>query len=174
LKNKSVRRIKGCEVFVENISIEWCNIQGRALVIIPHQSFPHSLPVWDEEATMTKTTSINETDTHNTADFVGNDTIIDPDTGEAINISNTGHGIVTEMNPVLVYGRENVFADDDNILPPSHIMKLRSTIQLDSERWAFSLEYLTTTTTTQPAAWTIQWRGSGRNIHDENPGDPER
>jgi hypothetical protein len=45
-------------------------------------------PVWDEQATSTSVTPINET--HRVAMFIGNGTMTVPDTGETINMTNNG------------------------------------------------------------------------------------
>src|SRR3712207_2848096 len=47
-----------------------------------------SQPVWDEQATSTSVTPINET--HRVATFIGNGTMTVPDTRETINMTNNG------------------------------------------------------------------------------------
>lgn len=126
-----------------------------------------SQPVWDEKATATGMTPINET--HTRVEFVGNGTIIDPDTGEAVDMNNTGYGIVTGMNPVLVYGRENVFAEDGDTTAityyeiarydPTTFQGMGIIIGVFDDNATGSLE---------PFNGMIV-----AGIHDDNPGDPE-
>jgi len=67
--------------------------------------------IWDEKATTTAATPINET--HTRIDFIGNGTMTVPDTGETINMSNTGYAIVTGRENVFAYGKEYVTSEDD-------------------------------------------------------------
>jgi hypothetical protein len=73
-------------------------------------------PVWDEQATSTSVTSINET--HRVATFIGNGTMTVPDTGETINMTNNGTAFISFVpgytETVSTYGREYVFSEDDN------------------------------------------------------------
>jgi hypothetical protein len=73
-------------------------------------------PVWDEQATSTSVTSINET--HRVATFIGNGTMTVPDTGETINMTNNGTAFISFVpgynETVSAYGREYVFSEDDN------------------------------------------------------------
>ncbi len=73
-------------------------------------------PVWDERATSTSVTSINET--HRVATFIGNGTMTVPDTGETINMTNNGTAFISFVpgytETVSTYGREYVFSEDDN------------------------------------------------------------
>src|SRR5215217_4679286 len=50
-------------------------------------------PVWDEQATSTSVTQINET--HRIATFIGNGTMTVPDTGETINMTNNGTAFIS-------------------------------------------------------------------------------
>jgi hypothetical protein len=71
-------------------------------------------PIWDEQATTTGRTPINET--HSIVSFIGNGTMIVPDTGETINMTNNGSGLVSPVpgytDTVSAYGREHVFSED--------------------------------------------------------------
>lgn len=73
-------------------------------------------PVWDEQATSTSVTPINET--HRVVTFIGNGTITVPDTGETINMTNNGTAFISFVpgynETVSAYGREHVFSEDDN------------------------------------------------------------
>jgi hypothetical protein len=76
-------------------------------------------PIWDEQAITTGRTPINET--HSIVSFIGNGTMTVPDTGETINMTNNGTGLVSPVpgytDTVSAYGREHVFSsedDDDN------------------------------------------------------------
>jgi hypothetical protein len=73
-------------------------------------------PVWDEHATSTSVTPINET--HRIATFIGNGTMRVPDTGETINMTNNGTAFISfvpgYMETVSTYGREHVFSEADN------------------------------------------------------------
>src|SRR5215203_1829888 len=72
-------------------------------------------PVWDEQATSTSVTPINET--HRIATFIGNGTMTVPDTGETINMTNNGTAFISFVpgynETVGTYGREYVFSVDD-------------------------------------------------------------
>jgi hypothetical protein len=73
-------------------------------------------PVWDEQATSTSVTPINET--YRVATFIGNGTMTVPDTGETINMTNNGTAFISFVpgynETVSAYGREYVFSEDDN------------------------------------------------------------
>ena len=73
-------------------------------------------PIWDEQATSTSVTPINET--HRVATFIGNGTMIVPDTEETINMTNNGTAFISFVpgynETVSAYGREYVFSEDDN------------------------------------------------------------
>ncbi|HWS19454.1 MAG TPA: hypothetical protein VN239_02100, partial [Nitrososphaera sp.] len=73
-------------------------------------------PVWDEHATSTSVTPINET--HRIATFIGNGTMRVPDTGETINMTNNGTAFISFVpgytETVSTFGREHVFSEDDN------------------------------------------------------------
>jgi hypothetical protein len=75
-----------------------------------------SQPIWDEQATSTSVTPINET--HRVAIFIGNGTMTVPDTGETINMTNNGTAFISFVpgytDTVSAYGREYVFSEDDN------------------------------------------------------------
>ena len=75
-----------------------------------------SQPIWDEQATSTSVTPINET--HRVATFIGNGTMTVPDTGETINMTNNGTAFISFVpgyaDTVSAYGREYVFSEDDN------------------------------------------------------------
>jgi hypothetical protein len=75
-----------------------------------------SQPVWDEQATSTSVTPINET--HRVATFIGNGTMAVPDTRETINMINNGTAFISFMpgynETVSAYGREYVFSENDN------------------------------------------------------------
>jgi hypothetical protein len=68
-----------------------------------------SQPIWDEQATTTGRTTINET--HSIVSFIGNGTMTVPDTGETINMTNNGTALVSSETGS-AYGRENVFSED--------------------------------------------------------------
>src|SRR5918997_4320198 len=73
-------------------------------------------PIWDEQATSTSVTPINET--HRVATFIRNGTMTVPDTGETINMTNNGTAFISFVpgynETVSAYGREYVFSEDDN------------------------------------------------------------
>jgi hypothetical protein len=73
-------------------------------------------PVWDEHATSTSVTPINET--HRVATFIGNGTMTVPDTEEIINMTNNGTAFISFVpgytDTVSAYGSEYVFSEDDN------------------------------------------------------------
>jgi hypothetical protein len=73
-----------------------------------------SQPIWDEQATTTGMTTINET--HSIVSFIGNGTMTVPDTGETINMTNKGSGLVSPVpgyaETISAYGREHVFSED--------------------------------------------------------------
>jgi len=75
-----------------------------------------SQPIWDEQATTTGRTQINET--HSIVSFIGNGTMTVSDTGETINMTNNGSGLVSPVpgytDTVSAYGREYVFSEDDD------------------------------------------------------------
>jgi archaellin len=75
-----------------------------------------SQPIWDEQATSTSVTPLNET--HRVATFIGNGTMTVPDTGETINMTNNGTAFISPVpgyaETVSAYGREYVFSEDDN------------------------------------------------------------
>jgi hypothetical protein len=75
-----------------------------------------SQPIWDEQATSTSVTPINET--HRVATFIGNGTMTVPETGETINMTNNGTAFISPVpgyaETVSAYGREYVFSEDDN------------------------------------------------------------
>ena len=72
--------------------------------------------IWDEQATTTGRTQINET--HSIVSFIGNGTMTVPDTGETVNMTNSGSGLVSPVpgynETVSAYGREHVFSQNDN------------------------------------------------------------
>jgi len=71
-------------------------------------------PVWEEIATNTSVTPINQT--HSIATFIGNGTLTVPDTGETIPMTNNGTAIISPLTQsgetVSAYGKENVFSAD--------------------------------------------------------------
>lgn len=71
-------------------------------------------PVWEEVATTTGVTPINET--HSIATFIGNGTLTVPDTGETIPMTNNGTAIISPLTQsgetISAYGKENVFSAD--------------------------------------------------------------
>ena len=73
-------------------------------------------PIWDEQATTTGRTPINET--HSIVSFIGNGTMTVPDTRETINMTNNGTGLVSPVpgytDTVSAYGREHVFSEDSD------------------------------------------------------------
>ena len=73
-------------------------------------------PIWDEQATTTGRTPINGT--HSIVSFIGNGTMTVPDTGETINMTNNGTGLVSPVpgytDTVSAYGREHVFSEDSD------------------------------------------------------------
>ena len=82
-------------------------------------------PIWDEQATSTGVTPINET--HSIGTFIGNGTITVPDTGETINMTNNGTAFISPVpgytDTVSASGREYVFSevdDDDTIAITFH------------------------------------------------------
>jgi hypothetical protein len=72
--------------------------------------------IWDEHATTTGRTQINKT--HSLVSFIGNGTMTVPDTGETINMTNNGTGLVSPVpgytDTVSAYRREHVFSEDDD------------------------------------------------------------
>jgi hypothetical protein len=68
-------------------------------------------PIWEEEASNTGVTPINET--HTLIAFVGNGTLTVPDTGETIPMTNNGNALVSSVTGS-AYGRENVFSEVDD------------------------------------------------------------
>jgi hypothetical protein len=75
-----------------------------------------SQPIWDEQATSTSVTPLNET--HRVATFIGNGTMTVLDTRETINMTNNGTAFISPVpgyaETVSAYGREYVFSEDDN------------------------------------------------------------
>ncbi len=73
-------------------------------------------PIWDEQATTTGRTQINET--HSIVSFIGNGTMTVPDSDQTVNMTNNGSGLVSPVpgynETVSAYGREHVFSEDDN------------------------------------------------------------
>ncbi len=74
-----------------------------------------SQPIWDEHATTTGITQIN--DTHSIVTFIGNGTMKVPDTGKTVNMTNNGTGFISPVpgyaDTVSAYGREHVFSEND-------------------------------------------------------------
>ena len=74
-----------------------------------------SEPIWDEQATITGRTQLNET--HSSISFIGNGPMTVPDTRESINMTNNGSGLVSLIpgytDTVSAYGREHVLSEDD-------------------------------------------------------------
>ena len=68
-------------------------------------------PIWEEEASNTGVTPINET--HTLIAFIGNGTLTVPDTGETIPMTNNGSALVSSVTGS-AYGRENVFSEVDD------------------------------------------------------------
>ena len=70
--------------------------------------------VWEEIATNTSVTPINQT--HSIATFIGNGTLTVPDTGETIPMTNNGTAIISPLTQsgetISAYGKENVFSAD--------------------------------------------------------------
>lgn len=70
--------------------------------------------IWDEVVVNTGATPINEI--HTLVTFIGNGTMSVPDTGQTINMTNNGYGIISSIpgNPgtVSASGREAVFSED--------------------------------------------------------------
>ena len=87
-------------------------------------------PVWDEVIRNTGLTPINET--HFIVTFVGNGTMTVPITGEIINMTNNGYGIMFPIpgDPATfsVSGREAVYSEDGDTL----VMTYHEFIQRDS------------------------------------------
>ena len=75
-----------------------------------------SQAVWDEQATSTAVTPINET--HSIVRFIGNGTMTVPDTEETVNMTNNGTAFISPVpgytDTVSASGREHVFSEDDN------------------------------------------------------------
>ena len=73
-------------------------------------------PIWDEQATSTNVTPINET--HRVATFIGDGTLTIPATGETINMTNNGTAFISFVpgyaETVSAHGREHVLSEDDN------------------------------------------------------------
>jgi hypothetical protein len=71
-------------------------------------------PVWDEVIVVTDVTRTNETQL--IVNFIGNGTMTVPDTGQIINMTNSGHAIMTAVpgNPDIfsTSGREEVYSED--------------------------------------------------------------
>ena len=71
-------------------------------------------PVWDEVVVNTGATPINKT--HTIVAFVGNGTMIVPDTGRTINMTNNGYGIISPIpgdpTTIAASGREAVYSED--------------------------------------------------------------
>ena len=89
-----------------------------------------SRPVWDEVIRNTGLTPINET--HSIVTFVGNGTMTVPDTGEILNMTNNGYGIMYSIpgDPATfsVSGREAVYSEDGDTL----VMTYHEFIRRDS------------------------------------------
>ena len=87
-------------------------------------------PVWDEVIRNTGLTPINET--HSIVTFVGNGTMTVPDTGEIINMTNNGYGIMYPIpgDPATfsISGREAVYSEDGDTL----VMTYHEFIRRDS------------------------------------------
>ncbi|HZA69389.1 MAG TPA: hypothetical protein VE548_06790 [Nitrososphaeraceae archaeon] len=70
--------------------------------------------IWDEVVVNTGATPINET--HTLVTFIGNGTMIVPDTGQTINMTNNGYAIISPMagdpTTISASGREAVFSED--------------------------------------------------------------
>jgi hypothetical protein len=73
-------------------------------------------PIWEEEATTTGMTPINQT--HSIVTFIGNGTLTVPDTGQTVNMTNNGTAIISPVTgsngTVTAYGKENVFSSEDS------------------------------------------------------------
>jgi hypothetical protein len=71
-------------------------------------------PIWDEVVVNTGATPINQT--HTIVTFIGNGTMSVPGTGQTINMTNNGYGIISPIpgNPstISASGREAVFSED--------------------------------------------------------------
>jgi hypothetical protein len=71
-------------------------------------------PIWDEQATTSGITPINET--HSIVTFIGNGTMTVPHNGETINMTNNGTAFISPVpgyaDTVSAYGREHVFSED--------------------------------------------------------------
>jgi hypothetical protein len=71
-------------------------------------------PVWDEVVVNTDATPINET--HTIVTFIGNGTMTVPNTGQTINMTNNGYGIISPIpgdpSTISAYGREAVYSED--------------------------------------------------------------
>jgi hypothetical protein len=87
-------------------------------------------PVWDEVIRNTGLTPINET--HSIVTFVGNGTMTVPDTGEIINMTNNGYGVMypisVDPETFSVSGREAVYSEDGDTL----VMTYHEFIRRDS------------------------------------------
>jgi hypothetical protein len=72
-------------------------------------------PIWEEEATTSGMTPINQT--HSIVTFIGNGTLTVPDTGQTINMTNNGTAFISPVigsnGTVSAYGKENVFSSED-------------------------------------------------------------
>src|ERR671918_684466 len=106
-------------IFVSTTTLVSASITGNTTTTTATSSSGLELsaqPVWDEQATSTSVTPINET--HRVATFIGNGTMTVPDTGETINMTNNGTAFISFVpgyaETVSAYGREYVFSEDDN------------------------------------------------------------
>ena len=74
-----------------------------------------SQPVWQEQATTSGMTPINQT--HSMVTFIGNGTLTVPDTGQTMNMTNNGTAFISPVTgsngTVSAYGKENIFSSDD-------------------------------------------------------------
>ena len=106
-------------IFVSTTTLVSASITGNTTTTTATSSSGLELssqPIWDEQATSTSVTPINET--HRVATFIGNGTMTMPDTGETINMTNNGTAFISFVpgyaDTVSAYGREHVFSEDDN------------------------------------------------------------
>jgi hypothetical protein len=87
-----------------------------------------SQPVWDEVIRNTGLTPINET--HFIVTFIGNGTMTVPSTGQTINMTNNGYGILSPIpgdpGTISASGREAVYSDDGDTLAMTYHEILRS------------------------------------------------
>jgi hypothetical protein len=70
-------------------------------------------PIWEEKAKSTSSTPIDLNRTR--VEFTGHGNLTVPNTGQNVKMTNNGYGVVSGKNPVTVYGREYLFAEDGDM-----------------------------------------------------------